>query len=347
MALLQDALSVARPNLRIFTTSTKSTDMLLHIATNASHIIVQHIKRGLGFFLIGYCLISASGSAQAQQIALAIDFPTQHQQLALTDLLRHPAVRTITIPFDVTYKQTMHYRALPLRAILRDLHQVETIQFKAKDGFVATLPAQLLSGAAEPWLAIEPPNDRWPALKPGSGSDSAGPFYLVWIAPEKSAIKPEQWPYQIVAINAVLPLPQRYPQILPAASLGTDSIEYRGMQHYIQQCASCHQINHGGDASIGPDLNLPFNPTEYFQPDYLRKYIRDPASIRSWPQMRMPGFSPSVIDDAQLDELLAYLRHMRTRKIETAKMASGINTKAADLPSPSSSSPKAALPVSR
>src|SRR3546814_20473166 len=101
-------------------------------------------------------------------------------------------------------------------------------------------------------------------------------------------------------------------------------MEYSVMKHYIQPCATCHQLNHGVDASIGPDLNLPFNLTEYCQPDYLRQYIRDPASIRSWPQMRMPGFSQSAMDDAQLDELLAYLRHMRTRKIEKTKTAADL-----------------------
>ncbi len=277
--------------------------------------IITRATISMQLILIASCLMLTSDLARAEEAALDIALPDQNQHLALVDLLRHPAVRTITIPFDVSYKQSMHYRALPLRAILRDLHTFKTIQFKAKDGFVATMPTQLLHGTAVPWLALEPPNARWPALKPGG--DSAGPFYLVWIGAENGAIKPEQWPYQIKSISAVQPLEQRYPQIVPDANLTTESAEYRGMQNYIQQCASCHQINHGGDANIGPDLNLPLNPTEYFQADYLRQYIRDPASVRAWPQMRMPKFPPSVLDDTQLNELLIYLHHMRTRKITT------------------------------
>lgn len=254
----------------------------------------------------------AASLASAAEPVLELSFSKQHQQLARSDLLKHPALRTITVPADSAYQRTMEYRALPLLAILRDLRGVDTVQFKAEDGFVANIPAQLLSGPAEPWLAIEAAHAPWPALK--AGGRSAGPFYLVWLAPEKSAISPEQWPYQIAAISEVAALQTRYPQILPDPSATSDSAQYRGMQAYITNCAVCHQVNGGGDAQVGPDLNRPFNPTEYFQPEFLRKFIRNPAAVRTWPQLRMPGFPEQVLSDAQLDDVLAYLRHMAQRK---------------------------------
>lgn len=263
--------------------------------------------------IIALMLIAASNLATAAEPVLELAFTKQRQKLARSDLLRHPDVRTISIPADVSYKRKMEYGALPLKSILRNLHGISTVQFKSEDGFVANIPAELLSGASEAWLAVEPAKAPWPELKPGGRS--AGAFYLVWIAPEKSNITAEFWPYQIAVISEVAALTERYPQILPAASLQKDSAEYRGMQAYITHCASCHQINGGGDAKMGPDLNLPFNPTEYFQADFLRQYIRNPAAVRSWPQLTMPGFSLSVMDDAQLDDLLAYLRHMAPRKL--------------------------------
>lgn len=241
---------------------------------------------------------------------LALTFAGQQQQLTRAALLRHPAGRTITVPDDVAYKRPMTYRAIPLKSLLRDLRSSKTVQFKAKDGFVATIPASVLSGPSEPWLAIETVEQPWPALKPGGRS--AGAFYLVWLSPEKSGISTEQWPYQIAAIGESTALEDRYPKILPGPTSG--SAEHRGMQAYVTHCASCHQINGGGDARIGPDLNLPFNPTEYFADAYLRKYIRNPASVRTWPNMTMPGFSQTVMDDAQLEDLLAYLRNMTKRR---------------------------------
>jgi mono/diheme cytochrome c family protein len=83
---------------------------------------------------------------------------------------------------------------------------------------------------------------------------------------------------------------------------------------FAANCAACHRINGGGDAAVGPDLNKPFSPTEYFLEPFLRKLIRDPASVRNWGQRVMPGFALPVMSDAKLDDLLAYLRQMAKQK---------------------------------
>jgi mono/diheme cytochrome c family protein len=254
-------------------------------------------------------------TARAAEPALELHIGDQHQVLPRSELLKNPAIRTIVIPEDVAYKRTMTYRALPLKAIVPHLDQVPALQFKAEDGFAATLPGTLLNGAAQPWLAIEPANAPWPELKPGGRS--AGAFYLVWLSPERSGVGPEQWPYQIASISETQALPDEHPQIVPDASMPKNSAEYRGLQVYSTHCASCHKMNGGGEASVGPDLNLPFNPTEYFQPAFLRRYIRDPASVRSWPGMKMPAFPQTVISDLQLNDLLAYLRSMARHRNET------------------------------
>jgi len=44
----------------------------------------------------------------------------------------------------------------------------------------------------------------------------------------------------------------------------------------------CYTLNGAGNAHVGPDLNLPQNPTEYLVPAALRQLIRNPASVRSW-----------------------------------------------------------------
>ena len=56
------------------------------------------------------------------------------------------------------------------------------------------------------------------------------------------------------------------------------------------------------------------NPTEYFEANALASLIRDPASVRTWPRRAMRGFSEAAIPDAELSDLIAYLRHMSTRK---------------------------------
>ena len=65
---------------------------------------------------------------------------------------------------------------------------------------------------------------------------------------------------------------------------------------------------------MGPDLNQPMSPVEYFQGPALRRYIRNPSSVRTWPDQKMPGFLPEQLSDVQMDGLLAYLEHMAQRR---------------------------------
>ena len=83
---------------------------------------------------------------------------------------------------------------------------------------------------------------------------------------------------------------------------------------FQRTCLACHTLNGAGASQLGPDLNIPYGPTEYLRADLLRAYLRDPQSLRRWPQAKMPGFTRQALPDADLDAVLAYLRHMAGRK---------------------------------
>ncbi|MGE7993214.1 c-type cytochrome [Pseudomonas sp. NPDC089554] len=253
---------------------------------------------------------------QAAQLNLELGDHTQHWQT--TQLLEHPQARDITINQDVTYKGTMRYRAVPLATLLEGVRPDDHLQAVALDGFAAEMPAAplLQSGPAQAWLAVENPGQPWPPL--AKGKPSAGPFYLVWTHPEASGIRPEQWPFQVATIRLLAPVEARFPALLPAPEVPADDPVRQGFALFQQNCLACHRLNGAGDAQFGPDLNLPHNPTEYFQPAFLRSFIRDPQSLRQWPQARMPGFPESVLGEQELDAVLAYLKHMAGRKHYTA-----------------------------
>ncbi|MFJ9989532.1 c-type cytochrome [Pseudomonas putida] len=245
---------------------------------------------------------------------LTLELGNGQRQWQSEQLLEHPQARAIDIPQDVAYKRPMHYRAVPLAALLEGVKPGDHLQAVALDGFAAEMPAaQLLQeGPARAWVAVEDPRQPWPALaqdKPG-----AGPFYLVWTDPQASGIRPEQWPYQIASIRRLAPVAERFPALLPAPEIPAQDPVRQGFALFQQNCLACHRLNGAGDAQFGPDLNLPHNPTEYFQPGYLRLYIRDPQSLRQWPQARMPGFSKDVLNEQELDALIAYLGHMAKRR---------------------------------
>jgi mono/diheme cytochrome c family protein len=69
----------------------------------------------------------------------------------------------------------------------------------------------------------------------------------------------------------------------------------------------------GGAADVGPDLGQPMNPVQYLTPKGLRGVIRDAKAVRTWPQQQMPAFDATMVSEADLDALIAYLAHMATR----------------------------------
>jgi cytochrome c1 len=48
--------------------------------------------------------------------------------------------------------------------------------------------------------------------------------------------------------------------------------------------------------------------------DGLHALIRDPRSVRSWPSLQMPGFAKEQMNDREIDQVIAYLAHMATRR---------------------------------
>lgn len=232
------------------------------------------------------------------------------KQFRMADLLVRSDAATITVPYDVTYRRAMTYRAVPLRDLLAELppDAADTIEARATDGFVSQLSRSLFAGPAVPWIAVEDPAHSWPLL-PGK-AQSAGPFYLVWENPEAARISSEQWPYALAALTEVASPVQRWPAIAVAASLPANAVARRGQAVFIINCLPCHQLAGNGEGSMGPDLLKPMPATTYLTETGLRALIRNPASVRHWPAQQMPGFDPAAIPDSDVDAVIAYLHQL-------------------------------------
>ncbi|HEV8258026.1 MAG TPA: cytochrome c [Casimicrobiaceae bacterium] len=268
------------------------------------------------FWFVGLLLYAVAPTLAAEP-ALTVATGGRTAIYTPAGLLALPAATTVTIPADVAYKRSMTFRAIPFATLLDGAATDDSIRFVAADGFAATLPAAALlarDGGAVAYLAVEPSDAPWPPLKAGQAG-SAGPFYLVWLYPEKGAITQELWPYHIVRIEAVASLVKRFPMITPAVKLPAGHPIRAGFAAFQKHCIVCHTLNGGGDATLGPDLNGPYNPTEYMRPDALRRLIRDPQALHRWPAARMPAFDSKALPDRELAELVAYLRHMADRKV--------------------------------
>ncbi|HET6555077.1 MAG TPA: cytochrome c [Dyella sp.] len=260
------------------------------------------------------CLFALCLALPVRAAELAVDLGHGARTYTTAELLARSDARQVDIPHDVAFKRAMHYRAVPLKALLDGAGADDALLFVAGDGFAVEIPAAQINRAhgSEAWLAIEEPNHPWPAIAEDKGG--AGPFYVVWTHPEDMRVSQEQWPFQLAAIRRLQPVAERFPAIVPEATLKPNGAVRRGFAVFQRTCFACHTLNGEGDARLGPDLNIPHSPTEYLREDLLRAYIRDPQSLRRWPQARMPGFDRRALTDAELDALLAYLRHMATRK---------------------------------
>ncbi len=259
-------------------------------------------------------MLTLAPQCALQAAQLKIEREDQVNIWQTSQLLAHPQIQTVKIDEDVAYKRAMSYRAIPLAALLEGVTPQDHLQAVATDGFAAEIPAApvMQPKGSKAWLAIEDPAHPWPPLS--NGTHSAGPFYLVWTDPLADGIGREEWPYAMSTLRVLTSVSERFPALLPDPKLAADHPVNKGFALFQKNCLACHRLNAAGDSQLGPDLNLPHSPTEYFSAGYLRQYIREPQSLREWPQGKMPSIPKEVLPDAELDQVIAYLEHMAARR---------------------------------
>ena len=267
--------------------------------------------------LVLFCFLLLSGFARADEPTITVTVGGDTRSLTRGELLARPDASTIQVTRDVTYRMPMTYRAVPVASLLAGmtLPPDTVIEAVALNGFVAQLPPDLLLNTDErkavAWLAIELADHPWPPIP--REDMSAGPFYIVWTGAEVGSIRSEQWPYQMAKLVSQPSPLSRWPALAVNSALPpTDPIR-AGQALFIVQCLTCHKLNGAGAADVGPDLNLPQNPTEYLTPQGLHDLIRHPKAVRSWPAQVMPALS-GYLSDSDVELIIAYLKHMAGRK---------------------------------
>lgn len=241
-------------------------------------------------------------------------------QFRRSQLLQSPYLVTLDIAKDPAYggKKTT-YQAVPVAGLFQGMRVEDkaTMVFNCYDGFSAPISASRLlnvePSASIAYIAIEPADKKWPPVKEGA-TKTAGPFYLVWDRPEKSAIVTEEWPYQLAGFEAKPSFESLYPLTAPSETLTEKGRIRTGYRAFQKNCFACHTLNRQGTSQMGPDLNVPHNPTEYMKPKYLKMLIRNPQDLRHWPQSKMAAITTESLSDTDLQNIYLYLEHMASRK---------------------------------
>ena len=253
------------------------------------------------------------------QLILKVEGETR--TFSRSQLLQMKELRTLVVEKDVTYSnQQKTYSAIPVAVLFKGMKTEgsSTLLFSCLDGFSAPISASRILNqdpkGSMAYIAIQKPDEKWGAVK-GDSEQTAGPFYLVWDHPEKSKIVTEEWPYQLAGFESKPSIEKQFPKTAPDQKLSEKSPIKKGYQIFMRNCFACHTVNGEGASKMGPDLNIPFNPTEYLGKKFITKLVRNPQSLRRWPQAKMPPFDVSSLPDEDLQKIILYLQHMAQRKV--------------------------------
>ncbi len=214
---------------------------------------------------------------------------------------------------DGYYHRVKRFRGFAIDRVLAAGLQGESVGtlserpfvLRARDGYTVPISGQrLLEGGA--YIAFEDLDHpgSWDPIGPQRADP--GPFYLVWRESNQCDLETHPRPWQLAVLEIA-----RYETVFPhsvPAGVAESSETYLGFQRFSSLCIRCHAINREG-GRVGPELNVPQNITEYRPIEQIRAYIRNPLQFRYG---NMPAH-PSL-DDTALDQLVAYLTHMRSEK---------------------------------
>ncbi|MGE0714610.1 MAG: cytochrome c family protein [Alphaproteobacteria bacterium] len=263
------------------------------------------LRRAAG--LLGLVLMLAVPAAKAEPVGP----PVEVEKLLAG---RTPVTVTVT---DPVYKKTKRFEGYRLAELLRAAWpQVDQwaneggeLVMTASDGYAPSMNlAHALANKGV--IAVrdldQPPGDPWEPFPKGAAMITPAPYYLVWEGVDP-ADPHFRWPYRLVRLS-VEPFQRRYGAAAPPAGAGARAES--GYRLFVQNCIACHSLNLIG-GTIGPELNVPKNITEYWSANHLAAFIRDPLSYRA--HSKMPSFGG--LPDGDRAAIIAYLTAMKNRKV--------------------------------
>ena len=268
----------------------------------------MHIKSWLWAWLFLFSGISLA--AEPDPVLRFVQSGLAEKTLSLTEMKVKLPVTELAI-FDTEYGKPKRYRGFALVRVLElafgpgwQGHDYTEMVFSALDGYASVSTLEKL-GAPGGYIVFE--DMEHPDWEPiGRNLANPGPFYLVWAKPGQSSAQEYPWPWQLAKIELVR-FKDRYPAVYPADAYRNSGV-YAGFLTFKGRCMRCHAMNQQG-GMVGPDLNAPQSVTEYRSPEMLKAFIRQPSQFR---YTRMPDHTD--LSDADLDNLLDYLRHMANQR---------------------------------
>lgn len=213
---------------------------------------------------------------------------------------------------DPAYETEKRLEGWPLQTLLEQFADLPddtdgwVLQFVATDGYRANLPLDEWS-TGEGIVAFRdldaPDGERWSSFESGDSEATPAPFYIVWPG---GGGHDRPWAYMLAKIGVA-----RADTLWGDAVPTHDDSLRDGFAVFRDTCMACHSVNRSG-GSVGPELNVPMNVTEYWRDGHLADYIRHPTAYRA--DAEMPPMDDNL-SETDMEALMTYLRGMADAKV--------------------------------
>lgn len=259
--------------------------------------------------------------AQGSTINTTIQFKNKDkivQVLHLEQLAAIAPERFLKI-FEPHEKRMRTYQAYSARPLFdqvfgKNWREAEEIVFLCADGYQPSIPVAKFF-AYDAYFAFASGDDSPFMLENVLQNNEAvklEPLYLVWDNLRSTELLEEgaaDMPYQIKGIE-LTSFAGRFPALFPPVNASQQV--RRGFLHFRKHCIACHTIN-GQGGGKAPELNYPLSVTEYIKPEYLKRWIDNPISIRY--NTTMPALTAGIpAREKVIEEIIAYLTAMSAVK---------------------------------
>jgi mono/diheme cytochrome c family protein len=220
--------------------------------------------------------------------------------------------------FEAHEKEERVYRAIPARPLFdrifgKNWEKARQIVFTSIDGYQPSVPVEKFLAHNAYFAFAHDDGSPFIMINKLQNNEKVplGPLYLIWDNIGSKALLESgasDMPYQIKTIE----LKSEDPFAGLAPPQGSSEQVRLGFENFRKYCVSCHTIN-GEGGGKAPELNYPVSVTEYIKPEYLKRWIEQPQTIRY--NTMMPALGQEVRHrDKVADEIIAYLKVMSIRK---------------------------------
>lgn len=233
------------------------------------------------------------------------------------ELVLTSGLKTLTVnnPTDSITKSYQGVSLIPLLDAVfnSEWKDSDAIKFTALDGYQPIIPVRVILKHNGIIAIGENGRSDFSLLVRNNGETvDPGPFFLVWENIQDVTARKEpwlSWPWQLTTIE-LTSFEREYPHSSPPPA-SHESVK-KGFLAFRQHCIKCHAIN-GDGGDIGPELNYPVSVTDYWQPEWLIRFIADPQSVRA--NSKMISFYRDVDNREELiTDIIEYLKVMARRK---------------------------------